>query len=316
MSGAPPGVEVLGVAARARLLKRATRAALAVSGALICLKFAAWVATDSVAILSSLVDSALDAMASAVNFVAVRHALAPPDAEHRFGHGKAESIAGLAQAAFVAGSALFLIFEALSRLAGPRPVAYGGAGVAVMLVSIALTFGLVRYQTYVVRRTGSTAIGADSLHYRADLLANLAIIGALVGAGRFDAAWIDPAAALLVAAYILYSAWEILRTALDGLMDREFPEAERRRILDIAAAHPQVRGMHDLRTRRSGPRSFVQLHLELEGSMTLRDAHVVSDRVEEDIVAAFPGAEVIVHLDPEGIAEDMPDYARSQIRPT
>ena len=315
MSGAPPGVETLGIAAQARLLKRATRAALAVSGALICLKFAAWVATDSVAILSSLVDSALDAMASAINFVAVRHALAPPDAEHRFGHGKAESIAGLAQAAFVAGSALFLIFEALSRLAGPRPVAYGDAGVAVMLVSIVLTFGLVRYQTYVVRRTGSTAIGADSLHYRADLLANLAIIGALVGAGRLDAAWIDPAAALLVAAYILYSAWGILRTALDGLMDREFPEAERRRILDIAAAHPQVRGMHDLRTRRSGPRSFVQLHLELEGSMTLRDAHVVSDRVEEDIVAAFPGAEVIVHLDPEGIAEDMPDYARSQIRP-
>lgn len=316
MSGAPPGVEVLGIAARARLLRRATRAALAVSGALICLKFAAWVATDSVAILSSLVDSALDAMASAVNFVAVRHALAPPDAEHRFGHGKAESIAGLAQATFVAGSALFLIFEALSRLAGPRPVAHGDAGIAVMLVSIVLTFGLVRYQTYVVRRTGSTAIGADSLHYRADLLANLAIIGALVGAGRFDAAWIDPAAALLVAAYILYSAWGILRTALDGLMDREFPEAERRRILDIAAAHPQVRGVHDLRTRRSGPRSFVQLHLELEGSMTLRDAHVVSDRVEEDIVAAFPGAEVIVHLDPEGIAEDMPDYARSQIRPT
>lgn len=316
MSGAPPGVETLGIADRERLLKRATRAALAVSGALICLKFAAWIATDSVAVLSSLVDSALDAMASAINFVAVRHALAPPDAEHRFGHGKAESIAGLAQAAFVAGSALFLTFEALSRLASPRPVAYGDAGVAVMVLSIVLTFGLVRYQTYVVRRTGSTAIGADSLHYRADLLANLAIIGALVGAGRLDAAWIDPAAALLVAAYILYSAWGILRTALDGLMDREFPEAERRRILDIAAAHPQVRGVHDLRTRRSGPRSFVQLHLELEGSMTLRDAHAVSDRVERDVVAAFPAAEVIVHLDPEGLAEEAPDYARPRRRPT
>lgn len=316
MSGAPPGVETLGIADRERLLRRATRAALAVSGALICLKFAAWIATDSVAVLSSLVDSALDAIASAINFVAVRHALAPPDAEHRFGHGKAESIAGLAQAAFVAGSALFLVFEALSRLASPRPVAYGDAGVAVMVLSIVLTFGLVRYQTYVVRRTGSTAIGADSLHYRADLLANLAIIGALVGAGRLDAAWIDPAAALLVAAYILYSAWGILRTALDGLMDREFPEAERRRILDIAAAHPQVRGVHDLRTRRSGPRSFVQLHLELEGSMTLRDAHAVSDRVERDVVAAFPAAEVIVHLDPEGLAEEAPNYARPRRRPT
>ena len=316
MSGAPPGVEALDIAVQARLLRRATRAALAVSGALICLKFAAWIATDSVAVLSSLVDSALDAIASAINFVAVRQALAPPDAEHRFGHGKAESIAGLAQAAFVAGSALFLTFEALSRLASPRPVAYGDAGVAVMVLSIVLTFGLVRYQTYVVRRTGSTAIGADSLHYRADLLANLAIIGALVGAGRLDAAWIDPAAALLVAAYILYSAWGILRTALDGLMDREFPEAERRRILDIAAAHPQVRGVHDLRTRRSGPRSFVQLHLELEGSMTLRDAHAVSDRVERDIVAAFPAAEVIVHLDPEGLAEEAPDYVRPRRRPT
>lgn len=311
MSGAPLGME-----AQARLLKRAARAALAVSGALICLKFAAWVATDSVAILSSLVDSSLDAIASAINFLAVRQALAPPDAEHRFGHGKAESIAGLAQAAFVAGSALFLAVEAIARLARPRPVAYGDAGVAVMIVSIILTFGLVRYQSYVVRRTGSTAIGADSLHYRADLLANLAIIGALVGAGRFDAAWIDPAAALPIAAYILYSAWGILRTALDGLMDREFPEAERRRILEIAAAHPQVRGAHDLRTRRSGPRSFVQLHLELEGSMTLFDAHIVSDRVEKDIAAAFPGAEVIVHQDPEGIAEETPDYARSRSRPT
>ena len=297
-------------AARARLIRRAARASLAVAAVLIVVKFAAWLATGSVAVLSSLVDSALDAIASAVNFIALRHALQPADREHRFGHGKAEAIAGLAQSAFVAGSALFLTVESVSRLIRPQEIAYGGAGIAAILLSMVLTFALVRFQSFVVARTGSTAIGADSLHYRADLLVNAAIVGALAAATWLDTSPIDPLVALLVAGYILRSAWAIMRTALDGLMDRELPDADRARIVAIVRSHPEVRGVHDLRTRRAGIQPFVQLHLALDGSMTLLEAHTVSDRVEAAIVAAFPGAEVIVHQDPEGIAEPMPDYAR------
>ena len=300
----------LDAAARARLIRRAARASLAVAAVLIAVKFAAWLATGSVAVLSSLVDSALDAIASAVNFIALRHALQPADREHRFGHGKAEAIAGLAQSAFVAGSALFLTVESVSRLIRPQEIAYGGAGIAAILLSMVLTFALVRFQSFVVARTGSTAIGADSLHYRADLLVNAAIVGALAAAAWLETSSIDPIVALLVAGYILRSAWAIMRTALDGLMDRELPDADRARIVAIVRSHPEVRGVHDLRTRRAGIQPFVQLHLELDGSMTLLEAHTVSDRVEAAIVAAFPGAEVIVHQDPEGIAEPMPDYAR------
>ena len=251
---------------RARLMRNATRASVAVAGTLIVVKFAAWIATDSVAVLSSLIDSALDALASLVTLFAVRYALTPPDREHRFGHGKAEPIAGLCQSAFVAGSALFLIVESVARLVEPRPIAYGNAGVAAILFSAALTFCLVRYQAHVVRRTGSTAIGADSLHYRADLAVNLAIVAALLLSARLGWAWIDPVAAIAVAAYILHSVRAIARQSLDGLMDREFSDADRARIVAIAEAHEQVKGVHDLRTRRSGAQPFVQLHLELETS--------------------------------------------------
>jgi ferrous-iron efflux pump FieF len=235
----------------ARLLRLATHASVTVAAVLIALKLGAWVLTDSVAILSSLVDSVLDSLASLVNLIAVRQALAPADAEHRFGHGKAESIAGLGQAAFVAGSALFVLVEAVARLVEPHPIGYGAVGLGVMVISMVLTLALVRFQLHVVRRTGSTAISADSLHYRADILVNAGIIGSLGVSVYVGMTWIDPLVALVIAGYILYSAWAIAREALDALMDREFPDADRQRILDIIAAHTQVKGVHDLRTRVS-----------------------------------------------------------------
>ncbi|HEX9648330.1 MAG TPA: cation diffusion facilitator family transporter [Alphaproteobacteria bacterium] len=294
----------------ARLLRLATHASVAVAATLIVLKFGAWVLTDSVAILSSLVDSVLDSFASLVNLFAVRQALTPADPEHRFGHGKAESIAGLGQAAFIAGSALFVLVEAVARLVTPHPLGYGPVGLAVMVISIVLTFALVRFQMHVVRRTGSTAISADSLHYRSDLLVNGGIIASLGVSVYVGVPWVDPLVAIAIAGYIVYSAWAIAREALDALMDREFPDHDRQRILDIVAAHVQVKGIHDLRTRRSGLQPFVQLHLELDGSITLNDAHIISDQVEAEIMAAFPGAEVIIHQDPHGIPETMPAYAR------
>jgi ferrous-iron efflux pump FieF len=293
-----------------RLMRFATNASVSVAGMLVALKLGAWIATDSLAILSSLVDSVLDTLASLINLLAVRTALAPADREHRFGYGKAESIAGLGQAAFIGGSAVFLVIASVARLVTPRPIAYGEAGIAVMVLSIVITLGLVRYQIYVVRKTGSTAIKADSLHYRADILVNTGIIASLGVSAFLDIAWVDPLAAIVIALYILRTAWEIAREALNGLMDREFSPEDRERILTIAAAHAQVKGVHDLRTRRSGVQPFVQLHLELVGSMTLHDAHIISDQVEAEIMSAFPTAEVIIHQDPDDIVERMPYFAR------
>lgn len=287
-----------------QLMRWATYASVAVAAVLILLKTGAWLATESVAILSSLIDSLLDSVASLINLFAVRQALTPADREHRFGHGKAESLSGLGQSAFIAGSAIFLLFEAGSRLWSPRPVPHGDLGIAVMVISILLTFVLVRFQLRVVRLTGSTAIGADSLHYRADLLVNLAIILSLVLSSQFGLPLADPVLAIAVAGYILYSAWHIARDSLSSLMDKEMSDEDRQKILDIIAAHPEVKGVHDLRTRTAGTQPFIQFHLELDGAMTLHDTHIIADQVMLEVIQAFPGAEVIVHQDPAGIDED------------
>jgi ferrous-iron efflux pump FieF len=294
----------------AGLLRLATRAAVVVAGLLIVAKLTAWYMTDSVAILSSLMDSVLDVGASLVNMYAVAHALIPADREHRFGHGKAEALAGLAQSAFISGSALFLLAEASQRLIEPRAIARDEIGVAVMVLSLVLTIGLVIFQKNVVKRTGSIAISADSMHYRGDILANLGVVVALLLAGRLGWLYADPVIALLVAGYILFGAWGIIRRALDQLMDRELPEDQRQRIRGIALAHDRVEDVHDLRTRSSGMQTFIQLHMELDGDLTLMQSHEIADEVEASIRAAFPGAEVIIHQDPAGLEEWQPDYTR------
>jgi ferrous-iron efflux pump FieF len=292
----------------ATLMRLATYASVSVAGVLLLIKLVAWILTDSVAMLSSMVDSLLDIGASMINLVAVRHALTPADREHRFGHGKMESIAGLGQAAFIAGSAVFLLFEAGSRFVHPRTVENGAIGIGVMVFSIVLTFGLVQFQSYVVRKTGSVAISADSIHYKADLLMNMGVIVALVLATGFGWHIVDPIFAILVAFYILFSAWKIASTSVDMLMDREFGDADRARIREIALDHPEVHGMHDLRTRSSGTNAFIQFHLVLDSEITLLHAHDIADEVEIQVRAAFPFAEVIIHQDPEGIEEDTPTF--------
>ncbi len=295
-------------ARKATLMRSATYAAMAVAGLLIAIKTYAWVLSDSVAMLSSLVDSMLDALASVVNFVAVRHALLPADREHRFGHGKAEALAGLGQAAFIGGSAVFLLFQAGHRLIRPQPVENGAVAITVLVLSIALTLALVVFQRYVAGKTGSLAISADSLHYKTDLLVNLGIIaglGAVMGLGWH---FIDPLVAALVAGYILWSAFSIVRDSYDHLMDREFDDDERARVVAIATSHADVRDVHDLRTRSSGIQKFIQLHLELDGELTLTQAHDIADEVEILIATAFPGAEVIIHQDPAGLEEGHPTF--------
>ncbi len=299
-----------GASRHAGLLRLATRVAVAVAGLLIVAKLIAWFMTDSVAILSSLMDSVLDVGASLVNMYAVAHALMPADREHRFGHGKAEALAGLAQSAFISGSAIFLVAEASQRLFEPRAVVRDELGIAVMVLSLVLTVGLVIFQRDVVKRTGSVAISADSMHYRGDILANLGVILALVLAGRFGWVYADPIIALLVAGYILFGAWGIIKSALDQLMDRELPEDQRQRIREIALAHEKVEDVHDMRTRSSGMQSFIQLHMELDGDLTLMQSHEIADQVEGAIRAAFPGAEVIIHQDPAGLEEWQPEYTQ------
>jgi len=287
-------------ARQARLMRLATVASVSVASVLIAAKLVAWFMTDSVSLLSSLVDSLMDVAASLVNLVAVRHALQPPDREHRFGHGKAEPLAGLGQAAFIAGSAVFLIVESIDRLIAPAPVVAGTVGIAVMAVSIALSVALVAFQNFVVRRTGSTAIDADALHYRSDILVNGAVIVAIALSANLGWSWADPVFALVIAGYILYGSYQIARRSLDLLMDREFSDDDRARIRQIVLDHPEARSMHDLRTRSSGVQPFVQFHLELDANLTLLRAHEIADAIEARVKQAFPGAEVIIHQDPEG----------------
>ena len=290
-----------------RLMRRAATASIAVAMTLIALKAVAWFATDSVAVLSGLLDSLLDLAASAVNYLAIRHAATPADAEHRFGHGKAEPLAGLAQAAFISGSALLLLMEAVHRLAVPQAVVRPELGIGVSVLSIVATAGLVLYQRRVVARTGSVAIAADSLHYVGDLLLNGSVIAAILLAGWLRWPLIDPLFGAAIALWIMNSAFRIGRQSLDLLMDRELPDAERERILAIARAHPEVRGVHDLRTRSAGTQVFIQLHLDLDAAMTLLRAHRVADEVEERILEAFPNAEVITHEDVAGVVETRRD---------
>jgi ferrous-iron efflux pump FieF len=298
----PASLQPLG-AEGARLMRLATYASVAVAGVLIGAKLVAWLATDSVSMLSTLLDSVLDAAASMINLFAVRHALTPADREHRFGHGKAEPLAALGQSAFVAGSAVLLIVEVVRRLWRPHPIENGDLGILVMIGSILLTVILVLFQRHVVRKTGSLAIRADRLHYMGDVLVNGGVILALVLTQLLGSPLIDPVFGAAIAAYILYTAWSIARSSLDMLMDRELPDSERQKIRAIAMAHPEVKALHELRTRASGPSMFIQFHLEMDGGMSLYEAHQVADQVEEEILAAYPGAEVIIHQDPSGVEE-------------
>ncbi len=282
----------------ARLMRWATYASVSTALILIFVKVIAWFVTDSVSILATLLDSSLDVLASLVNLFAVHHALQPADKEHRFGHGKAEALAGMGQAMFIAGSAGFLLLQAVGRLLHPQEITAGlEIGVAVMIFSIIATLILISFQKYVIKHTNSTAIKADALHYKTDLLVNASVIVALLltfyGKGYFDALF-----GIGIALFILYSAWEIVKESIDLLMDHELPDEEREKIRQIVLNHAGTEGLHDLRTRRSGTRIFIQLHLELDSTLTLAAAHIIADDVENELESLFADAEVIIHEDP------------------
>lgn len=282
----------------ATLMRLASYASVLTAFVLIAAKLIAWYLSDSMSILASLIDSSLDLLASLINLLAIRHALQPADKEHRFGHGKAEPLAALGQSMFIAGSASMLLFQASGRIVNPQPLTSGiELGVAVMLFSMLATMALLLFQRFVIKKTKSSAIRADALHYKSDLLVNFSVIVALL-LTQFGLIWFDPLMAIFIAVYVLFSAWNILRDAVDLLMDHEITEAERQQITQIVLKHPQVKGMHDLRTRRSGTTVFIQLHLELDAAFTLQQAHDVSDQVNQEIHTLFDEAEVMIHQDP------------------
>jgi ferrous-iron efflux pump FieF len=290
-----------------RLNDLAAMASIGVAATLVAAKLVIWIATGSVAILGSLVDSGMDALASMVTFLSIRHAAQPPDRAHRYGHGKAEAIGAFAQAGFVLGSAFFLANEAVRRLLSPQPLEQSGLGVAVLVLASLLTAALLGFQRYVVRRTGSIAIRADSLHYRSDLLMNLAVIAVLVLTAATGSMLVDPAFGLALVVVLLISAVAVARRALDMLMDRELPAAQRAAIRTLALQHPSAHDVHDLRTRRAGSDVFIELHLELDGQLSLEQAHAIAHEVEARIRAAFPSADIIVHQEPAGLADERLD---------
>jgi ferrous-iron efflux pump FieF len=285
-------------AATTRLMRWASLASMAVATVLIAAKTAAWLVTDSVSMLSSLIDSALDLVSSLITFVAIRQALVPADEDHRFGHGKAEALAGVAQAGFIAASASGLMLTVIDRFLHPRPVQQELVGVVVSALAVGLTLVLMLFQSHVVRQTKSLAVAADRAHYTTDFVNNIAVGIGIYLASRLDQPMVDLAVALGVAAYLVFGAWSIGRVSIDVLMDRELPAADRRKIIDIVSRHPGVRNVHDLRTRSAGLTQFIQLHVVLHPTMSLGRAHVMSDTIEAAIREAFPQAEVILHIDP------------------
>lgn len=282
---------------RSRLLRLATNLSVATALLLIVAKLGAWALSGAVSLLASLIDSVMDALASVVNLLAVRYAMVPADAEHRFGHGKAEALAALGQATFIAGSAAILVLHAVDRLLHPQPVEHIGTGVAVIVFAMVATLGLLAVQRHVIRRTGSTAIRADALHYMSDLLVNASVLIALaLSAAGFLRG--DAILGIGIAIYVGYGAWRVGHDAVHTLMDHELPASVHARIREIVALQPGVEGVHDLRTRQSGQDYFIQMHLEFAARMPLVEAHAIGDAVEEAIRAEYPQAEVLIHHDP------------------
>ncbi|MBI1214792.1 MAG: cation diffusion facilitator family transporter [Alphaproteobacteria bacterium] len=267
------------------------------------MKLFAFLMTDSVSLLSSLMDSAFDAVASLVTMLSVRHAMSPADEEHRFGHGKMEALSALGQAVFIFGSAMFLLFEAMQRFLHPQPIGAITTGISVMIVSIVLTGVLILFQIFVIRKTKSIAISADHLHYKGDLFMNLGVFLCLSLSLYMPWPYFDPIFAVVIALALLNGAREITKESFDILMDKELPQADREKIMALINEHKDVAAVHDLRTRSTGERIFIEFHLEMDGDMSLMQAHDITEDIEHALFEAYPTSEVLIHQEPAGIED-------------
>lgn len=283
-----------------RLMRWATYASVGMATALLIGKIIAWWLSDSLAMLSSLTDSLFDVVTSVMNMIALRYALKPADDDHRFGHTSIEDIAGLAQFAFIAAAMLIIILQSLERLANPQPMQHEMLGIIVSTVAMIATTVLVTFQTIVAKRSGSLIIASDRMHYAGDIAFNLGVLIALVLTASFNMPWADPAMAMLIAIVILWSTRSIGIRAFNNLMDREMPDEEKATIEQIVRRDSAIRGVHGVKTRYSGTKPFIQMHIDLDASLSFADAHAITDRLEKALLDAYPGGEIIIHPDLHG----------------
>lgn len=278
-------------------VKLAARLSVTVALSLLALKLVAWFDSDASVMLATATDSLLDLFASVVNLYILKVALTPPDQDHQFGHGKAESLGAMFQAAFITGSAILLILTGIDRVVNPVELTQSSFAIGVTITTVIATLGLVGFQQFVVKKTGSLAINADMLHYKSDLLLNIAVLVALILSQQL---WpsADGIFTVVIGAYLLVSAVAIVKESLNQLMDKELVPEDKMKIETIIDQYPQALGFHDLRTRQSGPTTFVQFHLELSGELSLNEAHAIGDEIEQEIKQCFTPCEVIVHHDP------------------
>ena len=297
-------------AASSALNRSAAYASIFVAGVLVAIKgWAAW-STGSTAMLGSLADSGLDLVSSLATLAGVWVAGQPADDNHRFGHGKAEALSAMFQVVLIAFSALGLGVHATDQLSHGGRTQAAGDGILVSSVAIVGTLALIGWQRHVIRRTASLAIATDHLHYQADLLVNIAVIAALVLDQFVGFRLADPLFGLGIACWLGWGAWAASQEAIIQLMDREWPEEKKARFLEVLSHHPQLRGVHDLRTRTAGHHDFVQFHVWVDGRMTVTEAHRVMDELEAKVIEAFPGVEVLIHPDPEGHVDEAGEAAR------
>ncbi len=288
----------------AGLNRSAAFASIAVAVLLVGLKgWAAWT-TGSTAMLGSLADTALDLVASLATLAGVIIAAQPADEQHRFGHGKAEAISAMFQVVLISISALTLGARAVEQFVSGGRTEAAGEGIGVSLVAMAATLALLAWQRHVIRQTGSLAISTDHVHYQSDLLLNLAVIAALALDQYGGVAGADPVFGLLIAAWLGWGGWRASQEAIFQLMDREWPEEKKARFIEVLGRHPELRGVHDLRTRTAGNRDFVQFHVWVDGGMSVREAHRVMDEIEAKLLAEFPGVEMLIHPDPDGLVNE------------
>lgn len=287
------------------LIKSASYASVIIASIILIVKIYGWIATESQSLLASLIDSFLDISSSLINLIAVTVALMPPDDNHRFGHEKFQDLAIFSQSIFFFASCLFMLFSSSRALYLGDSPENPDVGVNAMYLCIFLTFILVCYQSYVVKRTGSKIIAADKLHYFSDFLTNVTVVVSLY---LSSSVWyIDAVAGIGIALYIMHASYVLFREAIRNLSDEEFSPEERKKIISIVKEFKEAKGLHELKTRSAGSKPFIQFHLELNGSLSLSKAHEISDRIADRLMKKYPGAEIIIHQDPAGLEEEMND---------
>ncbi|OYZ46906.1 MAG: divalent metal cation transporter FieF [Novosphingobium sp. 16-62-11] len=302
-------------AEHANLNRKAALASIVVALLLAGMKLWAVISTGSASMLGSLADTTLDLVASVATLIGVWVAAMPDDANHRFGHGKAEALAAMFQVVLISISAIGIAVRAVGQFFGQVQVAEPETGVIVSAIAMGATLALLAYQRHVIRQTRSLAISTDNVHYKSDLFLNLAVIVALLLEARAGIRGADAVFAFGIALWLGWSAWGASQAAVDQLMDHEWPLEKRERFLELVSQHPELKGLHDLRTRTSGNRDFVQFHVWVDGRMTVTEAHRVMDEIEDKLMAAFPGVEILIHPDPEGLVDEEAMGAENLLAP-